>query len=824
MHYKHTYNLLVSSVLACVLLLFAGSCATESFEGGDGSKGTIALRIGVDGSVTDAIPHTKSSQASIIPQVSDFNLKLTKTDGSYTGAWGSLGEFPADKQFNTGAYTMEAYYGAMDYEGFNAPYYYGIADFHVVEGESAEVMVTASLANSMVSIDYTDAFRSFFKEYGARVHSAGGAYIDFTSDEDAPAYLRPGDVTLSVNVTKQNGLGANIEAATFQALPKHHYHVTLDVNNGQTGEGVISVIFDDTIDTEDVEIDISDAILLMPGPSLTAKGFTPDQTLSVVEGIANGQTSIVINAPGALRSVRLTTQSTELLPKGFPAEIDLMAATPAQQELLASFGLQTKGLFNKPDKMAIIEFAELFTKLLSNTDHNFTVVAIDKMGKTSDPVSLKVKSRTVGIGIVSLPDIYIDDTQAEMTVSFDGDDFATQATVQLQTPAGDWITPRILSTTPQGGNVKVTFEVPADYTDFPVRIKYGDTVKSSATLHKKGVLLSVSSVDVWATHATLSYVKNVDVSPSDLTFYISTDEANYTQATASVNASAGTVTLTGLTPGTTLHVKASDTGSIAGAYRPLSIATEAAIQPQGGNMNTWGKDQGWKKTVVYGNTVYKYWPGNYENEYWATRNDLTCGDTSYGYASVWYNFYSGTYNVAGLNNTNAAEICTVGWAKTAANTFVLPSTGNVNTRSAGYLFMGSYSYDKANDTENFEFGRPFTSRPTALSFWYKFTSCDSESFKAYVVVENRNGSTVTELGRGQLISGEDKSTFTKATVNIDYKVKNLKATHAYVVFVSSDSDAPRTKHVQGSKGAFAGYTDARHTGNVLVVDDIEFTY
>lgn len=138
--------------------------------------------------------------------------------------------------------------------------------------------------------------------------------------------------------------------------------------------------------------------------------------------------------------------------------------------------------------------------------------------------------------------------------------------------------------------------------------------------------------------------------------------------------------------------------------------------------------------------------------------------------------------------------------------------------------MGSYTYDYSTDKETFSYGRPFASRPSALTFSYKFTSVESESFKAYVVVENRTGNTVTELGRGELISNESKSAFTTATVNIKYTNKSLKATHAYVVFVSSTADSPSIKPVTGSKNALQGYTDARYIGNILDVDNILFTY
>lgn len=813
-----------------VATLFLCGCASDTPGDIADGKGRIVMHVGVTPDVTDAVPVTRASQASKVPDSSELNLKLTKTDGSYSQSWGSVAEFPADKQFNTGAYTLEAYYGAPDFEGFDAPYFYGVADLNVLEGAETEVSVTARLANTMVSIDYTEAFRSYFPQYSAQLHSEGGDYISFESQEQRPAYLRPGTVTLDVSITKQNGLSASLQAAEFEALPQHHYHITLDVNDGQTGQGVLQVIFDDSIVTEDVDIDISDAVLLMPGPTVTPTGFTDGQTLSVVEGERTATARATINASGGLRSVTLTTQSTELLQRGLPAEIDLMKATPAQQSLLKSFGLDVKGLYSKPDKMAVVDFAGLLANINTSGTHSFTLVAVDKLGKTHDPLTLMASMRPVNMEITSIPAIRIDRTEAKLRFSYDGTAPGDNVKLEVQNASGDWVLTEVQSVSAVSGGYEMTFTVPAAYRNYPVRLLYGSKVKATGTLRKTGVLLSAADVDVWATHAIFKVQKNEDVDYPDLRFYVSTDGSNYSLATGvTYNASEGTIKIPGLTPGTAYTVKGSDDGTEAGAYRACSITTEAAAQPQNGNMDDWSRDEGWQKAVPvvgYVNTIYKYfpWSASTDNAYWATRNALTT-HKDHGYTSMWYNYYSGTYNAAGVNGTNCAEICTVGYAKNNKNTFIETSDGGlVNHRDAGYLFMGSYTYDKASDKETFSYGRPFTSRPATLTFMYKFASYNSESFKAYAVVENRAGGNVTELGRGELESGEDKSSFTLATIPIKYTNTKLKATHAYIVFISSTSAAPQVKAVKGSKGALQGYTDARYIGNVLDVDNISFTY
>ena len=138
------------------------------------------------------------------------------------------------------------------------------------------------------------------------------------------------------------------------------------------------------------------------------------------------------------------------------------------------------------------------------------------------------------------------------------------------------------------------------------------------------------------------------------------------------------------------------------------------------------------------------------------------------------------------------------------------------------LFMGDYSL--SGEQETFNYGRSFTSRPTSLSFDYKFSSLNSESFKAYVVIENRDGGKTTRLAYGELVSNTSVTNFTNTTIRLNYTNLVLKATHAYIVFISSTAENPSVRNVQGSKNFLQGFADSKRIGNVLTVDNIKFNY
>ena len=86
-----------------------------------------------------------------------------------------------------------------------------------------------------------------------------------------------------------------------------------------------------------------------------------------------------INALAGLKEVTLTTTSEFLQSKGWPAELDLVAATDAQKYLLSSLGFSTT-VWKNPDKMALVDFTELIKNLratASSTSHTFVVQAKD---------------------------------------------------------------------------------------------------------------------------------------------------------------------------------------------------------------------------------------------------------------------------------------------------------------------------------------------------------------------------------------------------------------------------------------------------------------
>ncbi|MCI5626285.1 MAG: DUF4493 domain-containing protein [Porphyromonadaceae bacterium] len=791
----------------------------------DGEGGILPL-VNADSHVKDAIP---TRATAMTPDVQEFGLKLTKADGQFTKTWDRLADFDEKQGFRSGEYTLEAFYGSIDEEGFEKPCYKGAAQVVVKPGEQTEVAVTATLANSMVSIDYTDAFKNYFADYQTSLHSEGYGYNELPKDCPDPMYVAPGKVQISVAFTKPNGQSATVQPAEFTAEARHHYHVTLDCNNGNVGDAQLIVTFDDTVDQEEVIVDLSDELLNMPEPEVTPQGFTDGQTLQLIEhSPADSPMKFTAYVPAGIQAATFTVNSDSYTPP-FGREVDLASADGAVQSQLAAAGIKVLGLFKNPDKLATVDFSGLIEQLPAGT-HTITLQMKDRLTRVNAPVSVTVVNAPLELSFLSAPVCPFGSTSATVNISYNGTDPRRDITVQGLNDDGVWVDCPVTSAAATNAKARKSrsdafpskayalgVTVPVTTRDIQVRIYYKGVQKATGVI-KRGYAVEANA---FARHAILTVKTNKESIASTVnSLRVYDGEKELGSGNITRDPANGTVTITNLKGSTRYHLYFT-TASSGSSFTDADVAftTEAEAQVENAGMENWYSEKVHsQKTLGIGEDIYRWFPNAQGSNYWGTRNATTTGQSTG--TTCYYTSFSGT-----INSGNAAEISTLGWGKGV--TF-----GGANDKpqvTAGMLFMGSHSYSGSETTfepskETFDYGRSFTSRPTSLSFDYKFTSHNSEAFKAYVVIENRAGGKTTRLAYGELVSNTNVSNFTNTTIRLNYSNLTLKATHAYIVFISSNAENPGVSKHQGSKNAFKGNSDSKYIGNVLTVDNIKFNY
>ncbi len=277
-HYALNAAFLVAS--ACIL----GGCAGDDNPWQSSTDGgSLRLSLSADGNIA-ASTRADDTKATIIPAAADFGVSLSRTDGSFNKKWNLLEEFNKEELFPIGEYKIEAFYGDRDVEGFENPWFYASDNVAVTAGDQKNVSLTATLANSMVSIRYTDEFKSNFTSYSAAIRSTGHDYVVFAQNEDRPAYMAPTQIELNLTLTNAAGKKVTLQPAGFRAEARRHYIVKIGVNGASsTGNLTLDVQFEEDVVSETVEVPLGDELFEAPAPSVVAKDFTDGETLSAFE-------------------------------------------------------------------------------------------------------------------------------------------------------------------------------------------------------------------------------------------------------------------------------------------------------------------------------------------------------------------------------------------------------------------------------------------------------------------------------------------------------------------------------------------------------------
>lgn len=810
-------NSIVCGLLCFAALGFTGCSEEEPF--GTKGTGTIAPNAVVDATVTSS---RSRAEATDITR-DDLSIRLTAADGSYTETWARLADFPTDKKFAIGKYTIEAFYGDENTEGFESPRFYGSEEITVADKKTTTVNLTATLATAMVSIDYTESFKEYLTSWKSQLHSPGGSYITFEAAETRPAYIKPGNVSIYVDFVMPDGTSSNLNAASFTAAAATHYHVTLDITQG-AGKAFLTVIFDESTEQEPISIDLTD-LENAPAPTVTAEGFDPAQPVAIVPGFTSGE-SVKFNiiARGTLSKVTMTTQSSSLLSQGWPAEIDLIAATEAEQSTLQGLGLECLGIFKNPEKMAVVDLSKVLDHLTvvnGNNTSTITILAEDRQCKVSEAVTVTIEAQELQLALSNPSVLTQGGESVDVDLTFNAGDPNNYVTIQYLNNRGTWSNATATYTETSENVYRATVTIPGTVSAITLRPTTSNKIGSELTIERAAVDMSLTANenDTYATYALLS-ANLTSVSDDALLSNLldnavvlgSTDDG-VTYTTLSATRSGNVLRVSGLVPNSNYILKL----QIGGVDCATAlVATEAATQLSFGDMESWYQEAGQSD----------YWwisyCGTSATTIWGTLNQLTTSEGGSNTSSLStsrdgfpYNAISGTDKTEDAHSgTYAALIRSVGYGK-GNNAVGNTSTAKCAYVSKGELYLGTYNNGPS-------YGIDFTSRPSSIQFYYKYTAKNSADYgyaEAYVL--DASGNVIASDTFKIVATGS----YTLHTLNLSYADGAAKAKTLKLRFSSSDNPDCTASYSSDyfTPPSFASSSEA-YVGSQLYIDDIVLNY
>lgn len=794
-----------SAFVLCSALTLVG-CSSDSFAPSDGT-GTVELQLDVDRQVLTATP-SRASLPEIVEGLTadDFTIRLVAANGQ-SQQW-SYADFTGEK-IAAGTYTLEAFYGTEGEEGFEKPYFAGSTQVVVRSDESTHAAVTTSLKNAAVTVSYSDTFKSYMTAYSASIRTAGSADgLDYPSSATDDLFVNAGEASLYVTFTTPQNQTATLKVVDFTAEAQHRYNISVDLNNGNMGDAVLTITFDDTAQVaEPIEIVLSEELLNAPAPAISATATT----VNIVEGDkGNGRFDII--AHGGLKSVKLIS-SGSALPAGWPAEAELVGGCAA----IPSLGL--RGLSEAGSTAAVVDLADAISTLGAGTA-TITLEAVDAYGKVSEAdvtPSITVNAEPADISINGQQVLAAGADRVTLSVDYNGSDI-NNVRFSYKARSGEWKDAEILSATPASratANYNVTLKVEATYSNVEVKARVGATEAVFTAERQTPDFTAVAPEnDVFAKHAVVRLSSINDEVAADLAssarWAVSTDNGNsWTNVSATVSGTGAR--LEGLTPGTAYRVRA----TVSDKQATAALTTEAALQAPNNGMETWYEKSGESNWSVF------YAGASESDAVWGTNNPMT---TSQG-ANRAYKRISGTILTTDAVSGNAALIRTVAWG--SSNT----SAGSISTIKyidAGLLHLGqSRESRNGNDsqagpltTDDLNCGIAFASRPSSLSFKYKYSNKNSND-KGYAEIWIKDAS-------GKIIASgnlnlDPASAYTEKTIALSYPAGAAKGAKLYIKFLSTNDSGFLTK--SDDNLSFGSVTNSsKHIGSQLYIDDITLNY
>lgn len=242
----------LSFTLFSIIMVALISCQKESPIPVE-ETGTLVVNLGL--SVREY--KVKKQLKAFVP-LSDFKVSIYKADGTEALVFETLSLMPDTIKLLPGNYYVEAHSNNNLAAAFDNPYYYGASEiFTISSNKNESVTVTCTLANTAVSVLWSDVVMNNYTDYSAKVVSLLDM-LEFTKNETRIGYFQPSPLEIFVElwyINSENNPELRKLFGTIQEpLAGRHYEIFVNTTLNE-GSGSVTVILDESeIPLELVEI------------------------------------------------------------------------------------------------------------------------------------------------------------------------------------------------------------------------------------------------------------------------------------------------------------------------------------------------------------------------------------------------------------------------------------------------------------------------------------------------------------------------------------------------------------------------------------------
>jgi hypothetical protein len=264
-------NLNFYAVLILSALLL--SCQKDEFKPVKES-GRLHIDIGLSIRVSEVDSRLKAA-----PGTGSFKVTLYHSDGTVAMAFDSAAAIPDTLQLDIGSYYVAAHSDNNLPAAFENPYYYGESGVFNVSSNSVQtVLVSCVLANTIVTVAYSDNLVNSFEDYSTTV-STGQDSLVYTREETRKGYFQPVPLDIRVDLVFRNPDGTRgsktLSGSIPDPMPNRHYEIFADasVDAGSAGFRIL-------LDSSEVLLEV---IQLTDDPGMPPAGMLAYGDLLITE-------------------------------------------------------------------------------------------------------------------------------------------------------------------------------------------------------------------------------------------------------------------------------------------------------------------------------------------------------------------------------------------------------------------------------------------------------------------------------------------------------------------------------------------------------------
>ena len=242
--------------IASLFALTLSACTNESSLSGENGDGRVTFNCVAE----TTVDITRANISCTTPTTEDFALTIDGVGHTYTANFASVTEFnEGDYYLHNGSYKASVVAGDLTQEGYDKATFVGSVNFEIAARQNTEVQISAKIANTLVKVEVTDAFKNYFVGgHTLTLVTAAGNEFDVTT-QSQPLFIAPAAFSIKGTATKQpNQSGAE---GTVVTLPEYklespaaqtYYTVKFDVESA--GGTHLTISLNDTL-AESIEIE-----------------------------------------------------------------------------------------------------------------------------------------------------------------------------------------------------------------------------------------------------------------------------------------------------------------------------------------------------------------------------------------------------------------------------------------------------------------------------------------------------------------------------------------------------------------------------------------